>query len=301
MNNPVIQIHTASISRINAEYAQTIEAISNAAVVIGKMLLELKSTTAHGEWGKLTGEADGYESVFRFSARAAQQFMQIAGDTRLSNPKHASDLPPSWYTQYELTKLDDDQFNAMLDDGTINPEMERADISAWGSSDVIATKHTGDEESYTPQQFIESARKVMGSIDLDPASNDMAQEIVKAGVYHTIDDDGLTKEWAGNVWMNPPYTSLIINKFINKIVEHYQACEISQAIVLTNNNTDTSWFHAGMKSAAAVCLTSGRINFIKRDGSTSSPTNGQLFFYFGSNVEAFKQEFSQHGMIMVKA
>lgn len=166
---------------------------------------------------------------------------------------------------------------------------------------VLATKHTGDEESYTPLEYLISARKVMGVINLDPASNAMAQENVGADRYFTVDDDGLTQEWAGNVWMNPPYTARVINRFIDKLVDHYDAGEVTQAIVLTNNNTDTSWFHQGAQAATAICFTAGRINFLKRDGSRSSPTNGQAFLYFGKNLSSFKNEFSRHGLVMVKA
>jgi phage N-6-adenine-methyltransferase len=167
--------------------------------------------------------------------------------------------------------------------------------------ETIADKMTGDEESYTPEQYLESARVVMGGIDLDPASNPMAQENVQADTYYTVDDDGLTQEWKGRMWMNPPYTARVINRFIEKAVDGYRNGDITQAIVLTNNNTDTSWFHIGAQAAAAICFTAGRINFLKRDGSTSSPTNGQLFFYFGNNGEEFRAEFSKYGLVMIKA
>jgi len=165
----------------------------------------------------------------------------------------------------------------------------------------LVDKMTGDEESYTPAKYLESARVVMGGIDLDPASNEMAQEDVQATTYYTVHDDGLSQEWAGRVWMNPPYTARVINQFIDKAVRHYQAGEITQAIILTNNNTDTSWFHQGAGAASAICFTAGRINFLKPDGSRSSPTNGQSFFYLGHNLDAFKEEFSQYGLVMVKA
>jgi hypothetical protein len=41
------------------------------------------------------------------------------------------------------------------------------------------------------------------------------QETVRAAAYFTKEDDGLTKEWNGNVWLNPPYGSLV-GKFIDK-------------------------------------------------------------------------------------
>lgn len=166
---------------------------------------------------------------------------------------------------------------------------------------VLATKHTGDEESYTPIEYLESAREVLGKFDLDPASNKMAQENVRADLFYTVDDNGLDKEWSGKVWMNPPYTARVINAFISKLVDHYKNGDITDAIVLTNNNTDTSWFHEAANTASAVCFTAGRINFLKRDGSRSSPTNGQSFIYFGKDIEKFKSVFSKHGIVMVKA
>lgn len=169
------------------------------------------------------------------------------------------------------------------------------------SGNVTATAHTGDEESYTPVVYLESARQVMGGIDLDPASNPMAQKNVQASEYFTAADDGLEQDWRGRVWLNPPYTALVINKFVDKLVNHYIKDDISQAILLTNNNTDTSWFHIAARHSNAICFTRGRINFLKRDGSTSSPTNGQAFFYFGDNAEGFTKTFTAHGLVMVRA
>lgn len=189
-----------------------------------------------------------------------------------------------------------------------DPDRYRAQLAAaaWkkafpDSAETIALKHTGDEESYTPTKYLESARKVLGHFDLDPASNPMAQQNVQARRYFTFEDDGLSQLWDGTVWMNPPYTARIINQFIEKLVQHYSDGDVTSAIVLTNNNTDTSWFHLAAYASSAICFTAGRINFLKRDGSTSSPTNGQSFFYFGDNVDSFKREFCVHGLVVVKA
>ena len=163
---------------------------------------------------------------------------------------------------------------------------------------VIATKWTGDPEGYTPAKYIAAAREALGGIDLDPASNDIAQSVVQATTYYTKDSNGLDKTWRGRVFLNPPYCQPDIKLFINKLVAHHVAGDVSQAILLTNNNTDTLWFHEAAVHASAICFTKGRIQFYKPDLSTTQPTNGQSFFYFGPDTDRFKAAFAPLGLIM---
>ena len=161
----------------------------------------------------------------------------------------------------------------------------------------IAAQWTGDPESYTPAKYIESARRVMGSIDVDPASNDFANKTVKATIYYTFKNTGLDKEWEGNIFLNPPYKQPEMSQFVDKLLTEIKVGNTRQAILLTNNNTDTQWFYNAAKIASVLCFTKGRISFYKADGKDTSPTNGQAFFYFGNNEDKFKQIFSQIGLI----
>lgn len=158
----------------------------------------------------------------------------------------------------------------------------------------IALKWTGDPENYTPAEYVESARRAMGGIDLDPASNAVAQEVVKADTWYDEATDGLAQEWVGRVFLNPPYSYPLIEQFIEKLC----ASDLTAAILLTNNNTDTKWWHAAAEKAAAVCFTLGRINFYKEDGVRAQPTNGQTFFYFGPDVDLFRSEFEDYGLVV---
>ncbi len=162
----------------------------------------------------------------------------------------------------------------------------------------ICAVWTGNQESYTPAEYIEAARLVMGSIDLDPASNELAQKTVKAATYYTKENNGLEKPWIGNMFLNPPYSHPEVKYFVDKLLSELKPGQ--QAILLTNNNTDTNFFQDAARRAAAMCFTRGRINFLKPDGSISSPTNGQVFYYFGENKEGFIRHFSEFG-IMVAA
>jgi hypothetical protein len=65
-----------------------------------------------------------------FGPRTAQRLMAIANNTVLSNPTHVSHLPPSWGTLAELAKLPTSLLLAKIEDGSINPKMERKDVKA---------------------------------------------------------------------------------------------------------------------------------------------------------------------------
>ena len=54
-------------------------------------------------------------------------------------------------------------------------------------------QNTGNNERYTPKEYIDAAREVLGTIDLDPASSELANETVKATKIYTAEDDGLNR------------------------------------------------------------------------------------------------------------
>lgn len=157
---------------------------------------------------------------------------------------------------------------------------------------------TGENEWYTPQEHIERAREVLGDFDLDPATSELANEAVRAARIFTIEDDGLTKEWCGRVWMNPPYSQPHIAQFMDKLASEYESGNVTEAIALTHNYTDTSWFHRGAKACDAICFTRGRIGFVNPEGKRAAPTQGQAFFYFGNNVSGFAEAFAEVGFVV---
>lgn len=158
--------------------------------------------------------------------------------------------------------------------------------------------NSGENEWYTPAEYIEAAYAVMDGIDLDPASSDKADEVIGANVYYTIEDDGLSRDWAGRVWMNPPYARDLIEKFTSKLIYHFCEGEISEAVVLVNNATETKWFQDMFEVVAAVCFPYRRVKYWGPDGQTGAPLQGQAFLYFGDNVDRFTAEFSQFGKVL---
>lgn len=162
--------------------------------------------------------------------------------------------------------------------------------------DAMRPPWTGQYETYTPKKYIESVRVVMSGIDLDPASCKEANKTVKADRFFDISDNGLKQDWFGRVFLNPPYKQPEINHFISKLVDSYVAGMVSEAVLLTNNNTDTNWFNIA-SSSSLICFTDHRIKFELKDGELTGPTTGQAFYYFGHHKQQFIDEFRNHGLI----
>lgn len=165
------------------------------------------------------------------------------------------------------------------------------------SEDNHRAKGTGENEWWTPAEYIETARSVLGAIDLDPATTPKANEVVKAAEIFTKRDNGLVHPWTGRVWLNPPYAQPFIGQFIDKLCAELEAGNVSAAILLTHNYTDTEWFHRAERDAALLCFTRGRIGFLSPTGERAAPTQGQTFFYFGPDPESFRGQFCQYGFI----
>lgn len=158
--------------------------------------------------------------------------------------------------------------------------------------------NSGKIEWYTPAEYIEAARRTMGGIDLDPASSEIANRIVQAAHYYTIQDDGLVQPWFGRVWLNPPYSRRLVKLFTRRVADEYWMENIQAACVLVNNATETKWFQYMLSQAAAVCLLGGRVRFLDTDRKESrSPLQGQIVVYFGGSPTEFREHFRGLGQV----
>ncbi len=171
----------------------------------------------------------------------------------------------------------------------------RLDQAANFSSDSV--------EWYTPERYIEAAREVMGGIDLDPASNDEANKVVRATQFFTKKDDGLRRDWFGKVFLNPPYGKKegdsLASMFCQKAVAEYDLGNTEACIILVNSSHSQLW-QAPLYDFS-VCFVDHRIKFVSGDGEENqNPTFQNIFVYLGKNEAEFSKVFSDLGYVMKK-
>ena len=133
--------------------------------------------------------------------------------------------------------------------------MKKKGMGSHQSADAQKT------EWLTPPHILEK----LGEFDLDPCSPinrpwDMANN------HFTIEDDGLSRDWFGKVWCNPPYDDSA--SWLNKLHKH------GNGIALIFARTETEmFFNEVWNEADAILFIKGRLFFHHVTGERGR-TNG---------------------------
>jgi N6-adenosine-specific RNA methylase IME4 len=118
---------TEAAEYIGAAWRQGVEAI----IETGRRLIEKREQfkDERGKWSMLIGANQHKgQGVLPFSDGHTYLLIKIAESERLSC--HVKILPSDARTLYQLTRLSDDRFDALLEEGRINPGMKRNEASA---------------------------------------------------------------------------------------------------------------------------------------------------------------------------
>jgi phage N-6-adenine-methyltransferase len=101
--------------------------------------------------------------------------------------------------------------------------------------------------------------------NLDPCCT---PETAKCKNYYTEQDDGLSQDWTGSVFMNPPYGREIIKWMEKAYRESLKGCTV---VCLVPSRTDTRWWHEyAMKGN--VQFIRGRLKFGGHKNSAPFPS-----------------------------
>lgn len=121
---------------------------------------------------------------------------------------------------------------------------------------------TGQKTWLTPKYIIDA----LGPFDMDPCvPNHMPWSTAARMV--TKSEDGLSVDWEGTVWLNPPYGRESI-PFLRKMARH------RNGVALLFGRTDTkAWHELVFPVCDAVLFMKGRIAFFREDGTRAGTAN----------------------------
>lgn len=128
------------------------------------------------------------------------------------------------------------------------------------------------DEWYTPRSIFEP----LGSFDLDPCASVNPLWKIAATSYTQI-DDGLALPWQGRVWLNPPYSRPLLDRFVKKLADH------GNGIALLFNRCDCKLFQDVIfQKASGILFLRGRVRFFSPDGTQGgTPGCGSVLIAFG--------------------
>lgn len=103
--------------------------------------------------------------------------------------------------------------------------------------------------------------RALGPFDLDPAAAPEPRPWPTAARHYTREDDGFLRRWVGRVWLNPPYQTSVIGRWLLRLADH--GC--GTALIFAR--TETEAFHTAVwPRAHALLFLHGRLHFHHRDG-----------------------------------
>jgi hypothetical protein len=175
-----------------------------------------------------------------------------------------------------------------------------------------------DNERRTPDWIIASARTVLGTIDLDPASDLDANERVGAIDYFDMEDNGLDHFWYGKVFLNPPGGKLDPETLLQskngyralsssavwwgKLLHEMKLGNTTEAIYVAFNleamlNTQNIGAAYPIQEFT-FCVPARRVEYPSKHGAKSkTPGGATAIVYLGDNQKMFFNEFSKHGYV----
>lgn len=149
--------------------------------------------------------------------------------------------------------------------GYVEKRLMKTNVNQQASSD----------EWYTPRWIIEK----LGPFDTDPCSP-VTPPYKIAPISYNKEQDGLSHEWQGVVWMNPPYSRVLLRRFCERMASHGNGIAL-----LVNRQDNLLWQEVIFPSARSMLFMRHRVKFLRPDGTTGSPFFGSCLVAWGDTCD----------------
>lgn len=171
-------------------------------------------------------------------------------------------------------------------------EVTAAGLQRFAEGKRDAVHYSSESEEWnTPGSIVELVLTLLGEVDLDPCSNSKKKPNVPAKKVFTKNEDGLSHEWEGKVYMNPPYGK-VLAAWVEKLASEFESGRVVEALALVPSRTDTEWFRRLQNYPR--CFLHGRLKFGEQENPAPFPS---MVVYFGKRTDAFLRVFGVVGDI----
>jgi hypothetical protein len=285
-------------------HGRLLEAVHIMGYTFERAQSELKHLLEDDKWKQC---GDGYEDIdeflktlkldsFRMTIEQRKDTAKMLAEKRATQRAIAGTLGVTQPTIYRDLEHDTNVSKSKIQIEQSKELENKIDTNVSKSSNQQnpALYTSNSNEWYTPREVIDCVLHLLVKIDLDPCSNSKESPNIPATEHFTIEDNGLSLDWFGRVYMNPPYGDEIKN-WTRKLRIEYEKGNVSEAIALLPSRTDTAWFRE--LKYYPKCFIWGRLRF---NDSNPAPFPS-MAVYFGEMIEAFVKEFNSigdiHGLI----
>lgn len=170
--------------------------------------------------------------------------------------------------------------------------LRHAGRSGNGQGHIAPLMTSSTDEWKTPPEVIAKVLRAFPRIDLDPCAEGGSAKNVPAARHYTAEDDGLSRDWQGRVFANPPYSR--VDDFAAKLAA--EAERIDEAIVLVPARTETRWWRT--IPASHACFFHGRLKFVPESGQADgAATFPSAALYVGRTWLRFADAFGELGYV----
>jgi len=151
-----------------------------------ELVLKLKPAIAEKAKENLAAPTGGRDSMtLQNSAKSIDTRDELSKASGLSHDTiHKADF---------IGQHADEETKQALRTGETSINREYTRLKSPEGTHVLISQ-SNSNEWYTPSKYVDAARRVMGGIDCDPASNEIAQAWIHAEEYYTIETDGMALE-----------------------------------------------------------------------------------------------------------